>query len=204
MNDYYRTIESASDGFFKDRGSKFYAFAIPVLTEEEFKTHYDRIKKEYHDARHHVYAFMLGHDQSFFRASDDGEPANSSGAPVLGQIRSFELTNLAIIVVRYFGGTKLGIPGLINAYKTAAASALRGAKVIRKRIQAQIRICFSYPDMEMVNRLIREEALEVVHRDFALDCRMTLAVPLSKTANIQKRLADSHHIQIITDNGKTE
>ena len=122
--DAFYTIETESSGFYSEKGSKFYAFAFPVNCEQKIKEIQQNLRKKYYDARHHVYAFVLGAEKQIYRASDDGEPPNSSGMPVLGQIRSFELSNILIVVVRYFGGTKLGVPGLINAYKSAARDAL--------------------------------------------------------------------------------
>ncbi|MCF0207048.1 MAG: YigZ family protein, partial [Bacteroidales bacterium] len=129
MVDTYKTIKQQSEGFYSEKGSKFISFAIPVVDEDEVRENLQVIKKKYFDARHHVYAFVIGDRYETFRASDDGEPSNSSGMPVLGQIRSNQLSYIMVVVVRYFGGTKLGIPGLINAYKTAAASAIENAEV---------------------------------------------------------------------------
>ena len=142
MNDIYKTIAKPSEGFFKDRGSKFYAFAFPVSTDDDVSLFREQIKKKYHDARHHVYAFVMGINKDKYRASDDGEPANSSGPPVLNAIKSFDLTNVLVIVVRYFGGKKLGIPGLINAYRTAAEDALSNAQIIEKTAGTKISLSF--------------------------------------------------------------
>ncbi len=195
-SDTYQSIKAKSTGFFKDKGSKFYAFAFPVKTEEEVKQYQDELKKEYHDARHHVYAFVLGADGKNFRASDDGEPANSSGAPVLGQIRSFELTNVLIVVVRYFGGTKLGVPGLINAYKTAAFEALNAAETETYYQMQYFKLRFDYPMMDQVSRLIDEAGLEVVNRDFGMDCKMELGVRMRDAEKILSRLKDAYEIDL--------
>lgn len=128
--DEYLTISKPSEGLFKDRGSKFLAFAYPVSSEDEIKEIQEHLRSEYHDARHHCYAYMLGKDKNVFRANDDGEPSSTAGKPILGQIKSYDLTNILIVVIRYFGGTKLGVSGLINAYKTAAEEALKNAKII--------------------------------------------------------------------------
>ena len=130
----YKTIKSKSEGSYKDKGSKFYAFAYPVTTEDEIKEIQAKLRKEYYDARHHVFAWRLDADKKRFRASDDGEPSNSSGPPILGQIQSYDLTNILIVVIRYFGGTKLGIPGLINAYKTSAKEAIENTEIIEKEV----------------------------------------------------------------------
>ncbi len=195
-SDTYQSIKAKSSGFFKDKGSKFYAFAFPVKTEEEVKQYQDELKKEYHDARHHVYAFVLGADGKNFRASDDGEPVNSSGAPVLGQIRSFELTNVLVVVVRYFGGTKLGVPGLINAYKTAAFEALNAAETETHYQMQYFKLRFDYPMMDSVSRLIDEAGLEVVNRDFGMDCKMELGVRMRDAEKILSRLKDAYEIDL--------
>ena len=174
--DFYRTIQAPSEGFYKDKGSKFYAFAYPIETEEAFKEKLQILKKQFHDARHHVYAFRLGAEKKIFRASDDGEPANSSGPPVLGQIQSYNLTNIMIVVIRYFGGTKLGIPGLINAYRSAAVDAIEHATIIERTEKKQVAIHFEYPDMNLIMRFIKEEDLEVLEQDFQLSCTIRLAV----------------------------
>jgi uncharacterized YigZ family protein len=186
--DLYRTIKGPSKGEFKDRGSKFYAFAYPIETEGEFKEHLQDLKKEYHDARHHVYAFRIGSDKKTFRASDDGEPSNSSGPPILGQIQSFDLTNIMIVVVRYFGGIKLGVPGLINAYRTAAADAIENAKIIEKTEQKIIRISFEYLDMNNVMRIIKDQNLNIVNQDFQLNCIIDLSVRLRDVDQVLERV----------------
>lgn len=186
--DLYRTIKMPSKGEFKDRGSKFFSFAYPIETEEEFKENLQDLKKEYHDARHHVYAFRLGCDKKTFRASDDGEPSNSSGPPVLGQIQSFDLTNVMVVVVRYFGGTKLGVPGLINAYKSAAADALENAQIIEKTEQKIVRIQFEYPDMNNVQRIIKDQNLNIVNQDFQLNCIIDLSVRLRDVDQVLERI----------------
>src|SRR6056297_395878 len=186
--DLYRTIEGASQGVFKDKGSKFYAFAYPIETEDEFKANLSYLKKKYHDARHHVYAFRLGADKKTYRSSDDGEPANSSGPPVMGQIQSYNLTNIMIVVIRYFGGTKLGIPGLINAYKSAAADALEQAKIIKKTEKKIVAVHFEYPDMNLIMRFIKEENLEVVEQDFQLSCTIKLNVRKRDVENVIERV----------------
>ncbi|HKK68147.1 MAG TPA: YigZ family protein [Bacteroidales bacterium] len=197
QKDTYKSLKNVSEGFFKDRGSKFYAYAFPVSTEDEIKEKQAELRKVHYDARHHVYAWILGSEQQEFRANDDGEPAHSSGDPVLNQIRSFELTNLLIIVVRYFGGTKLGIPGLINAYKTAAAQAIENGKIIENVRRVDYRIKFDYPMMDQINRLVKESDIEVKDRSFMVDCEMTLAVRLSDADQIESRLRQSPEVKIL-------
>ena len=186
--DEYRTIKEKSKGFYKDKGSKFHAFAYPIVTEDEFKENLQQLKKEFHDARHHVYAFRLGADKKTYRASDDGEPANSSGPPILGQLHSYNLTNIMIVVIRYFGGTKLGIPGLINAYKTAAADAIENATIITKRETQTLKINFGYPDMDKIMRLIKEENLKIIDQNFHINCSIILSIRKRDVENIHSRL----------------
>ena len=185
QQDTYKTIESPSRGYFKDKGSKFLSFAYPVNSIEEVENRIKSIKKQYHDARHHCYAFVLAPDQKTYRASDDGEPSNSSGPPILGQIRSKNLTNVLIVVPRYFGGTKLGIPGLINAYKSAAEDALDKAKIIEKTMNEKLKIEFQYPNMGDVMRLVKEHNLTIAEQDFSLECKLIVEV---RKSNVEKVL----------------
>ena len=196
MSDNYKTIELPSEGFFKDKGSKFLAHAFPVKNETEIDEIRADLRKKYHDARHHVYAFMLGAEGKTYRASDDGEPSNSSGQPVLGQIRSFELTDILIVVVRYFGGTKLGVPGLINAYKTAAQDALNHAKIITKTVSSKLTVEFDYPLMNVVMRLAKEENLEQAEQNFDISCRIVFLVPKSLVNRVFEKFDAIHGIRI--------
>lgn len=195
MDDTFKTITDSSEAIFKDRGSKFLAFAFHVETEEQISEIQKNLRKKYYDARHHCYAFMLGHDKKNFRASDDGEPSNSSGPPILGQIRSFDLTNILIIVVRYFGGTKLGIPGLINAYKTAAAEAIKNAVIIEKTIDDCIEFVFGYNEMNNVMRIIKDEDLHIISQDFNLDCKIIIKVRKSLTEKVINKINNFHNIK---------
>ncbi len=195
-SDQYKTVKSKSEGFFKDRSSKFYAFAFPVKTEEEIQKYRASVKKEYYDARHHVYAYRLGADLKTFRASDDGEPSNSSGPPVLGKIKSYELTDILIIVVRYFGGTKLGIPGLINAYGSAAEDALKNAEIIIKTITKTIRAEFDYAQMNDVMRLIKDFNLTIAEQDMQMTCKMVLEVPLGIYEKVKSKFEQNHKLKI--------
>jgi len=195
--DKYKTILTHSEGFFKDKGSKFFAHAFPVSCEKEIDEIRAELRKNYFDARHHVYAFMLGENSTIYRASDDGEPSNSSGLPVLGQIRSNELTNILIVVIRYFGGTKLGIPGLINAYKTAAAEAIKNSEIITKTILLQLTVIFEYPMMNVVMRIAKDENLEIISQKLETSCSITYGVPKSKFDHIFQRFNEIHGIKII-------
>lgn len=196
MDDRYKTIKNPSQGIYKEKGSKFYAFAYPVSSEEEAEEQLKALKKTYHDARHHVYAFRLGADMKTFRASDDGEPANSSGPPVMGQIRSFELTNVLVVVVRYFGGTKLGVPGLIHAYKTAARDALQHAKIVTRTVDHHITVKLAYTDIDQVMHLLEKQKLRIIHQDFAGDVTLTFAVPLGQADAVTQKLLRLESLQI--------
>ncbi len=198
-SDQYKTIKEHSEGFFKDRSSKFYGLAFHVNSEEEIKEIRESVRKEYHDARHHVYAYRLGADLKIFRASDDGEPSNSSGPPILGKIRSYELTDILIIVVRYFGGTKLGIPGLINAYGTAAEEAIKNAKIIVKTVTKELTINFEYPQMNDVMRIIKDNDLTILEQDFQLSCSIVLDIPESIFERILKTVKNNHKLIIEGD-----
>jgi len=194
--DEFKTIDSEAEGFFKDRGSKFFSFVIPVKTDEEVAENRTRLRKKFHDARHHVYAFILGADQKNFRASDDGEPSNSSGPPVLGQIRSAELTDVLVVVIRYFGGTKLGVPGLINAYRSAAEDAISNAEIITKTIESQIEIKFDYPLMSIVMRTAKDLGLRHISQDFQMDCKIVYAVKLSDTERVISEFKDIYGTEV--------
>ena len=176
MPDTYLTLKSESQGLYKEKGSKFLAFAYPVESEQEIKEILETLKKQYHDARHHCYAYILGKDGQDFRANDDGEPGHSAGDPILGQIRSNNLTNILIVVVRYFGGTKLGVGGLITAYKTAAADAIAANEIITAVVTERVDFDFDYPDMNEVMRLTKLLDLKVINQHFDNRCSMTLKV----------------------------
>jgi uncharacterized YigZ family protein len=186
--DSYQTIEKPTEGIFKDRGSKFLAFAYPVFSEDEVKEIQKKLRKKYYDAVHHCFAFRLGADKKIFRMSDDGEPANSSAPPIYNQIRSKDLTNILVVVVRYFGGTKLGIPGLINAYKTATEEALNKASIITRTINEVLEIQFEYQSINEVKKIIKEENLEEISQKFELVCSITIGVRQSICQSIIQRL----------------
>lgn len=176
FEDTYLTIATPVEGLFKDRGSKFLAFAYPVKTEQVIKEHLQQLKKEHVGANHHCYAFRLGADKLAFRANDDGEPSNTAGRPILGQIQSNDLTNILIVVVRYFGGTLLGVSGLINAYKSAAADAIANATMVTEIVQEVYEIAFEYPAMNEVMKVVKDSGVLVLEQDFQLNCRLLLAV----------------------------
>lgn len=161
MKDTYKTIAIISEGLYKEKGSKFIAIAASIFSEDDFKAFLTQVKKDYHDARHHCYAFKIGLTENEYRYNDDGEPNNSAGAPIFGQIQSFNVTNIAIVVVRYFGGTKLGVGGLITAYKEAAKEALQNAKIIERTVDNFYQLDFGYEIMSDVMNFIKQHQLEV-------------------------------------------
>lgn len=188
MFDEYKTIAEKSEGIFREKGSKFLAFAFPVETEDEISVFRAELRKKYFDARHHVYAFQLGVENQVYRASDDGEPSNSSGPPVLGQIRSYGLTNILIVVVRYFGGTKLGIPGLINAYKSAAKNALDNAKIVEKKVVMAVKIGFSYQSLNEVMKILKTDGVKIKNQVFDNQCLIELNINKSNFEQITEQL----------------
>ena len=176
INDTYKTIEQAStEILFKEKNSKFYGYAFPVISEEEVKAHLELLKKEHFSARHRCYAYQIGTEKIQYRANDDGEPNNSAGMPIYGQIQSFDVTNILVVVVRYFGGVKLGVGGLISAYKTAAQMALEDAEIVEKTIDKQFTLAFSYAHMNKVMRIIKEKNLTIVSQKMELDCEIVVA-----------------------------
>lgn len=175
----YKTITEPIQTEFKDKGSRFIAYAYPVQTVAEVKQHVDALKEEHHKARHWCYAYRLGVDGIQFRANDDGEPSGSAGRPILGQIDSAELTDVLVVVVRYFGGTLLGVPGLINAYKTATAEALSLANVIEKNIEKTVWVKCEYPNLNDVIRIAKQHQANILEQNLQLDCRLTVKLPLS-------------------------
>ena len=190
IQDSYKSIASESRGLFKDNGSRFIAHAYPVETEEEVKEIVAALKKEYYDARHHVYAYRLGYLGDRFRANDDGEPSGSSGRPVLGQIDSNGLSDILVVVVRYFGGIKLGIPGLIRAYKTATADALANAEIVEKIASRMYRVHLGYMSMNSVMKVFKDMGLEQKNQKFDMECSMDTSVRLSLVDSFLERIGD--------------
>ncbi|MFY0627992.1 MAG: YigZ family protein [Reichenbachiella sp.] len=168
----YKTIAEPSEGFYKEKGSKFLAHAYPVLSVDSIKERVDQLKKKYHDARHHCFAFILGLDNPQIRANDDGEPNHSAGDPILGQIRSFELVDVLVVVVRYFGGTKLGVGGLIHAYKSAAEDALAHAKIKTIQIKTQFNLSFKYEQTSELMRILNDFQVEIINQSFTDICEL--------------------------------
>ena len=181
----YHTIAKDGEGYFKDKGSRFYGFAFECNSEEEVRERLAELRKKFHDARHHCYAYLLGVDGSLFRANDDGEPSHSAGDPILGQIKSRELSNTLVVVIRYFGGTKLGVSGLIQAYKAAASDALEDAGRTLKYITQDILLEFKYPQMNEVMKLVKNLDLLILEQDFQLDCKLKLRIRPSQLSRIE-------------------
>jgi uncharacterized YigZ family protein len=188
-SDTYKTIKSVSHGLFKEKGSKFVSIALPVKNETEIKMFLDEIKKEHHDARHHSYAYAIGADGNSWRANDDGEPSGTAGRPILGQIRSFGITNVLVIVPRYFGGTLLGTSGLINAYKSAAGSALSNAEIIEHVMLQKCDLIFPYLAMNDVMKIIKEEDIIQSAPSFDLECKLTVRFRSSATEKIKAKFS---------------
>ena len=196
IQDTYKSIAAPSDGLYKELGSRFIASAWPVETEEEVKAVVDGLKKKYHDARHHCYAYRLGLDGGRFRANDDGEPSGSAGRPILGQIDSAGLSDVLVVVVRYFGGIKLGIPGLIRAYKSATVDALTQAQAIEKVAGEHWRLDFDYLSMNAVMKAVKDLGLPQKDQQFGERCTMTVRVRLSSTEDFLARMSDINGCQI--------
>lgn len=179
MKDYYKSVKSPAQGIYTEKGSKFLSFIFPVSAEFEVKQHLEELRKEYYDAKHHVYAFILGPELNIFRASDDGEPPNSSGQPVLNQIRSYGLSNVLIVVVRYFGGTKLGIHGLINAYKSAAIDAISNAEIVEKYVLNRFSIIINYEDLNYILKILKDYNAQIIKQEFFEKCKIIFEIRLS-------------------------
>lgn len=187
--DTYTTIKSVSQGVYKEKGSRFIAFAIPVSSIEEIKVQIEVYRKKYHDARHHCYAYLLGFGKDLWRANDDGEPSGTAGKPILGQINSFGLTNVLIIVIRYFGGTLLGTGGLINAYKTAAYESLKNSEIIECTLKDYYKLEFPYGSMNDVMKILKEENIGQTSQVYSLDCSIIISYRISLKEKIIKRLS---------------
>ncbi|MCX6279052.1 MAG: YigZ family protein [Bacteroidetes bacterium] len=187
--DVYLSVVGESQGVYREKASKFIAFAMPVSTEEEVKEKLDSIRKAYHDANHHCYAYRLGHENPIYRTNDDGEPSGSAGKPIYGQILSTRLSDILIVVIRYFGGTKLGIPGLIHAYRTASREALDTAQIVEKTIRINFRVVFSYESMNEIMRIVKEEQVKMVRQITGEHCTIEFLVRKSVRQKVENRLA---------------
>jgi uncharacterized YigZ family protein len=196
FDDTYLTPGQPGEGIFKDKGSKFLGFAFPVRSEKEVKEHVLALKKEHPKARHWCYAFRLGYDKQLFRANDDGEPSGTAGRPILGQIQSRDLSDVMVIVVRYFGGTLLGVGGLIQAYKTAASEALNQAGIIEKKVMERYELRFLYDRMSEVMKLIKDNALEQQEQDFGTSCTLKISIRKAEAERIVSLLKKIEGIEI--------
>jgi uncharacterized YigZ family protein len=196
MQDYYNTIEKPSIAEYKDRGSKFIAYVFPIADVSEFKEKLAAIKKEHAKATHHCFAYRLGLDGNNFRVSDDGEPSGSAGRPILGQIDSRQVTNVLIIVVRYFGGTMLGLPGLINAYKTAAALALQITPMVQKSVLINYRLQFDYTQMNDVMKIVKKFDCVVFQQEVQLFCIIVVGIPKKRLEETLAKLKELREIEI--------
>lgn len=194
----YKTVKERAEGLYKEKGSKFIGIAVACYSEDEAKSFLEAWKKEHHQARHLCYAYRFGMDMNVYRANDDGEPNNSAGAPILGQIDSFELTNVLIGVVRYYGGTKLGVGGLINAYRTAAKEALLDATIIEREIFEWIDLKFTYEDMPHVMNLLKKHNLEMKDAKFEVNCELTTNLDLARSEEIKEELNQFQSVKINT------
>ncbi len=192
FDDSYLEVVGSSKGLFKDKDSKFIAYAYCVKSEEDVKQRLAEVKKQEYAARHHCYAYILNPDKSAQRDSDDGEPSNTAGKPILGQLLSRELTNTLVVVVRYFGGTKLGVSGLITAYRAAASEVLEDITIEKRFVKDVFTVYFKYPEMNNVMRMIKDNALEIINQDFELECALTFCVKKSQSEKIQSIFALNH------------
>lgn len=197
--DTYKTIAASAESVYTEKRSKFIAIALPVRTLAEIKAYLAEYQKKYYDARHVCYAYMLGAERKEFRANDNGEPSGTAGKPILGQINSNELTDILVIVVRYFGGIKLGTSGLIVAYKTAAAQALSEAQIIEKTVDEQVTVVFEYPFMNDIMRIVKEESPEILNQSYDMDCVMTLRIRKSQMPRLRMRLEKVETARISDD-----
>lgn len=197
MDDTYKTITASSEGLYKEKMSKFLSFAEPCRSPQEALEIVKMYRNEYCDARHCCWAYMIGPERKEFRSNDDGEPSGTAGKPILGQINSFGLTNLVVIVVRYFGGIKLGTSGLIEAYRIAAQEALNVAPTEEKLIEEELWVAFEYPLMGEVMRIVKEENATVIEQDFQLSCRLHLSLRRGQMPHMRQRFEDLYGATII-------
>ena len=196
-NDTYKTLAAPSEeALYKEKNSKFFGYAYPVTSEEEVKTILEGLRKQHHSARHWCYAFQLGTSKIHYRANDDGEPNNSAGMPIYGQIQSFGVTNVLIVVVRYFGGVKLGVGGLISAYRTAAQMALEASHILERTIDIYYKVKFGYQDMNKVMRLIKEKNLSIVTQKMEIDCEIVISTRKKNAASVEEALKGIYGVSV--------
>jgi len=194
--DFYYTIDQNGVAEFKDRGSRFIAYAYPIKLTDDFKNHLHQLKKEHPKAAHHCFAYRLGLDGNNFRVSDDGEPSGTAGKPILGQIDSKGLTNVLVIIVRYFGGTLLGVPGLINAYKTASAMALQLTPVVRKAVEVRCQLQFNYTQMNDVMILVKKYNCTIIEKKEQLFCTLKIGIPLNRLEEFSYKVSELRNVEL--------
>ena len=195
--DTYKTIlKPSTEVLFKEKGSKFFGYAFPVKSEDDVKEYIEALKKQHHSARHWCYAWQLGKGYEHYRANDDGEPSNSAGMPIYGQLQSFDVTNILVVVVRYFGGTKLGVGGLIQAYKTTAQMALESCKIVKRTIDEIFLLKFEYPEMNTVMRIIKDENISVINQKMELNCEFEIAVRKKDAERIYELFDNTYKVTI--------
>jgi len=196
-NDTYNTLASPSEEtLYKEKNSKFFGYAYPITTEDEVKGIIEHLRKQHHSARHWCYAFQLGTDKIYYRANDDGEPNNSAGMPIYGQIQSFGVTNVLVVSVRYFGGVKLGVGGLISAYKTSAQMALEASDIVERTIDIHYTLKFGYQNMNKVMRVIKEKNLEIVSQKMEMDCEMVISTRKKNAPMVLEAFENLYEINI--------
>jgi uncharacterized YigZ family protein len=195
--DFYYTIDKFSTAEFKDRGSKFIGIGFPISTIDDFKKQLQVIKKEHPKAVHHCFAYRLGTDNTVFRSSDDGEPAGTAGKPILGQLDSKEIINAAIVVVRYFGGTLLGVPGLINAYKTTAALTLQVTPIVQKQIEKIHQLQFNYIQINEVLTILKQYNCTIIKQDMQLFCNVTIGIPVHRYNETMFKIKEMYGVEVI-------
>lgn len=196
FDDQYHTIEKSAEGLFRDKGSRFIGIAIPVASETEVKEQLDLLRKKYHDATHHCFAFVIGNDKSAWRINDDGEPSGTAGRPIYGAIQAADLTNILVVVIRYYGGVKLGVPGLINAYRTAAKEALAGAVVVTRTIHEVYKVEYPYEMMNDVMKILKEEGSAVISSKFGMTCVIEFAVRRNNVNRVLSRFDRQNGLSI--------
>ena len=196
LEDTYKSIQKPAKGFYKEKGSKFLSFAYPINDENEFKKIQNHINKKFYNARHRCYAYQVGYNKELYRVNDDGEPSNSAGKPILGQINSNDLTNILIYVIRYFGGTLLGIGGLINAYKNSAADAIDNSEIITKTIQNIYAINFKYTSIGIVMKTLKENGIKHFDQNFSENCSVKISVRKNYTEKIIEKLNNIKNIEL--------
>lgn len=196
--DFYKTISNPSEGLiYKEKGSKFLGFAFPISDEEDVKLHLSTLKKQHHSARHWCYAWQIGVENSLYRVNDDGEPHNSAGQPIYGQIQSFNLTNILVVVVRYFGGTKLGVGGLISAYKTSAQFAIEASEIVEKLIEINFKIIVDYQNLNKIMRFVKEHQLNIIGQNMDIDCVLILSIRKSESEKYDLLFSELHYLKSV-------